>query len=177
MKLELSKELIDEIDYVLELASRDGTIGTYNNRNQNTRKAMQYCLSLNLFRVKSSSQYQLDEKGIFAIQDGGIEKYLSNARIEKNLDFKIKELTRKSLKQDFKNNILYIFIGGLMSTIPLVINEYSKKQESILLNKLLSEKNELEQDLKKIQNHMNTLQLELKTEIDSLKNKLTLTKE
>ena len=65
----------------------------------------------------SGNQYQLCEKGILVIDDGGIEKYLENIKSGNDLDNEIKFFTGKRLKDDVKNNIKYITLGGFIGLI------------------------------------------------------------
>tara|TARA_R110001592_G_C13042295_1_gene739401 strand:- start:45 stop:569 length:525 start_codon:yes stop_codon:yes gene_type:complete len=169
MKLELSEKLLEEIDFVLNEASISGKLAHSFKRNDLTYKAIQYCLSLNFIRTKSNSEYELDEKGIFAIQDGGIEKYLYNIRSEKDLDKAIKVLISRNLKYQFLYSVILVILGFLLSFVPNELNESKKKLETKQLQKSISEKSELNDSYQKLLNHKNTLILELKHEIDSLK--------
>ena len=170
MKLELSKELLEEIDFVLKKASLNGTIEISFNRNNLSKKALQYCLSLNLFRVKSNNQFQLNEKGVFAIQDGGIKIYLKNIRTEKDLENTIKVLTSRNLKYQFLHSVILVVLGFLLSFVPKVLNEDKNSTAIELLNKQYIEIKNINEYFQKNHSDMNTLILELKTEIDSLKN-------
>ena len=84
--MKLDKELTKDIDKILNLLFDNGHTSLNNQSNDLRRKSINICKSLNLIRNKSGTLFELDEKGVFAIQDGGIEKYLSNIRTEKDLE-------------------------------------------------------------------------------------------
>ena len=180
MNLELPKELENEINLLLseltEFNNCSVTKGTPKIRN----KAFNFAKALNLIRPKvfsKSNSYELDEKGIFAIQDGGIEKYLENIKVGKDLDETIKTLTSRRLENDVKNNLLYILLGGfigLITSISTTVLTLKATPDNTIkyieqLNKLTSEKTEREYNLQKHLNDMSTELSLLENEIDSLK--------
>jgi hypothetical protein len=80
-----------------------------------------------------------------------------------------------NLKNEFKRNIFYILVGGLIGFISsyMLLKFQSKSEERIIeLSKLLNEKNESKVDFQKHLNDTNIELLSLKKEIDSLKYKL-----
>jgi hypothetical protein len=85
--MELSKELITDIDEVLAELFKDSTISKKSSgtkpKEKLREKSIELCKALNLIRVRSNSVYELDEKGVIVIQDGGIENYLNNLRLDK----------------------------------------------------------------------------------------------
>lgn len=180
MNLELPKELENEINLLLseltEFNNCSVTKGTPKIRN----KAFNFAKALNLIRPKvfsKSNSYELDEKGIFAIQDGGIEKYLENIKVGKDLDGTIKTLTSRRLENDVKNNLLYILLGGfigLITSISTTVLTLKVTPDNTIkyieqLNKLTSEKTERDYNLQKHLNDMNIELSLLKNQIDSLK--------
>jgi len=116
--MELNKELIIDIDELLLKLFKESTVPIHsygtNPKDKLREKSKELCKALNLIRVKSNSQYELDEKGILAIQDGGIENYLNNMRLDKDLERTVKDLTKKSLKNQVWYNIMYVTVGGLI---------------------------------------------------------------
>jgi hypothetical protein len=77
-----------------------------------------------------------------------------------------------SHKSNFKMNIIYIFLGGLIGFISsFTLTSYQSKSEEriIELSKLLNEKNEPQSDFQKRLNDMNIELYYLRKEIDSLK--------
>jgi hypothetical protein len=79
-----------------------------------------------------------------------------------------------SHKSDFKMNIIYIFLGGLIGFISsYTLTSYQSKSEEriIELSKLLLEKNEPQTDFQKHLNDMNKEVSSLRKELDYLKNK------
>ena len=157
---------------LLKMAFNDGQIYFATKPNDDIEKAFRICKSLNLIRRKESELFELDEKGVFVIQDGGIEKYLSNIRKEKELDLTIKNLTSKRLKYDILYNIMYVVIGGILASIPNMMSGDKNSEEIKSLTKSISEINELNDNYKKKFNQTNTLILGLKKEIDSLSLKI-----
>ncbi|MEL0457620.1 hypothetical protein WJN01_15395 [Flavobacteriaceae bacterium SZ-1-7] len=123
--MELNKELINEIDKLLTKMFDGGTAPIHeygaDNKAKLREKSKQICKALNLIRVQSNSNYELDEKGILVIQDGGIENYLNNLRLDRDLEKTVKDLTKKSLENEFKNNLKYVLTGGLIGLITAVL--------------------------------------------------------
>jgi hypothetical protein len=79
-----------------------------------------------------------------------------------------------SHKSDFKINIIYIFLGGLIGFISSysLTKFQSKSEERIIeLSKLLNGKNEKQSDFQKHLNDMSKELFSLRKELDSLKNK------
>jgi hypothetical protein len=103
----------------------------YTNRTSkdHRNKTIRVCEGLKLIRYNSKGEYILDENGILAIQDGGIENYLEKLGTEKDLDFIIKGLTKKSLKNQFWYNIVYVLIGGAIGLITTMATQYNKEAE------------------------------------------------
>lgn len=122
MKLEISIALKSEIDTILtELFQGDSVYDTKDNSDLRS-KAILTSKSLMLIKKPSNSnRLELDEKGILAINDGGIENYLSKYSSEKDLDSAIKKLTSKRLKYDIFYNFLYVILGALLTNIPTLI--------------------------------------------------------
>lgn len=122
MKLEFSKELKLEIDTILtELFQGDSVYDIKDNSDLRS-KAILTSKSLMLIKKSSNSnRLELDEKGILAINDGGVENYLSKYSSEKDLDSAIKKLTSKRLKYDIFYNFLYVILGALLTNIPTLI--------------------------------------------------------
>ena len=165
--MKIEKELYKEIDSILDIGI-NGSLRLFSS-NEKMKKAIRICKALNLIKQTSPNSGELCENGILAIQDGGIEQYLSNKRTEKDLDSTIKNLTSKRLKYDVLYNIMYVLIGALISFITILVQPDNSEKYIEQLNKLSSEKTELNDSFEKRLNDMNTLTLELKKEIDSLK--------
>src|SRR5690606_15810297 len=118
----------------------DGTISmpsfNLDKKDKLRKKSIQICKSLNLIKDKPKSNYELDEKGIIVIQDGGIENYLNNLRLDKDLERTIKDLTKDNLEKHFKRNLIFVSLGGLIGfitgiatlTISLVVQPDSAEQ-------------------------------------------------
>jgi len=86
---------------------------------------------------------------------------------------KLAKVAIESHKSDFKMNIIYIFLGGLIGFISsyTLASVQSKSEERIIqLSKLLLEKNEQQSDFQKRLNDMNKEIFSLQKELDSLKN-------
>ena len=86
---------------------------------------------------------------------------------------KLAKIAIESHKSDFKMNIIYIFLGGLIGFISsyTLASFQSKSEERIIqLSKLLLEKNEQQSDFQKRLNDMSKEIFSLRKELDSLKN-------
>ncbi|MCF7568255.1 hypothetical protein L3X37_07750 [Sabulilitoribacter arenilitoris] len=107
--MELGKDLIKDIDALLEKLFKDGYTSIHGQTSNIRTRSIHTCKALDLIRLKSNSTYELAEKGVFAIQDGGIEKYLSNIRTKKDLDI-VNELPRSKLTryQNYSNNLNWL---------------------------------------------------------------------
>ena len=174
--MEIDKGVIEIIDSILNIGMvNELGISAYSNTKEDWQKAVRISIALDLIKQKDKKPtiFELTEKGIIAISDGGIENYLNNTKTEKDLDKTIKQLTSKRLKNDVYYNIMYVAIGGILALIPTVItlinSESKNSTEEKLLLQISSERNELNDNYQKRLNHKNTLILELKHEIDSLK--------
>ena len=168
--MEIKKDIIEKIDLLLQMAFDDGKIFFSKEVDDNTEKAFRICKSLNLIRQKQSGLFELDEKGVFVIQDGGIKKYLTNIREEKFLDTQIKRLTKKRLEWEYLINFLFLITGAVLTFIFTNISESTNQKQST--EKLRNLKSEINDSISKIQtrlNEQNTLILDIKNKIDSLK--------
>jgi DNA repair exonuclease SbcCD ATPase subunit len=120
----------------------------------------------------STTNERLNKQAVNLIQDitdsKGLNKDLLVTRnIKANTNLAIKTLDR--LKYDVYRNLIYIAIGGFFGFLPTIVSEDKTTTEEILLNKLISSKNEFQ-----IQNKTYLLQMHseitsLRKEIDSLK--------
>lgn len=144
--MELENELKAEIDFMLnELLS--GNACSDNRENTELRnKSIRICKALNLIKpTKNGKQYELSEKAVLVLNNGGIEKYLINDKKEKNIDSDIKNLTLKKLKfEQFPAKFwwLIIFIMAIISVLTTWVNNQIEKstnlQETPKTEKLLS---------------------------------------
>ena len=178
MKLELSNELKSEIDLLLRNLLKGGQCSDNKDNSELIKESIRVCKVLKLIELThSGKQYQLCEKGILVIDDGGIEKYLGNIKIGNDLDNEIKFFTGKRLKDDVNNNIKYIALGGfigLITSISTTVLTLKATPDNTIkyieqLNKLTSEKTEHDYNLQKHLNDMNIELSLLKNQIDSLK--------
>ena len=132
MKLELNTELKLEIDTILSELFNGDSVSEHKDISDLRSKAILTSKSLMLIKKSSNvNRLELDEKGILAINEGGIENYLTKLRYENNLDSSIKKLTNKRLKYDIGYNFLYVILGALLTNIPTLI-----KYVSFILAKL-----------------------------------------
>ncbi|MBU3012287.1 hypothetical protein KO506_12800 [Polaribacter vadi] len=169
MELELKNDLITEINSLLKEIYEKG-ISSSVAVSELKKKSFRVSKALELIKLTSQKYtYELSEKGVFAIQDGGIEKYLENIRTEKDLDLTIKELTNKRLKYDILYNIMYIFIGASIGLLTTLARPDNTEKYIEQLNKLSFEKTELNDSFQKRLNDMNIELSLLKNEIDTLK--------
>lgn len=180
--MKINKEIAEIINSILD----DGVnneigISAYSRTDENWKKAVRICIALYLIKPKDKKPtiFELTEKGIIALNEGGIENYLDNIKAEKDLTSTIKELTSERFKNDVKNNLQYIALGGIIGLVTAIsttgltlwATPDTAKEYIDQLNKLSSEKTELYYNLQKSLNDKNTLIFELKHEIDSLKTK------
>lgn len=168
--MELDKDLIKSIDDLLNELFQEGHTSWHSDTSESKRKAIRTCNALNLIRTKSDSTFELDEKGVLAIQDGGIEKYLSYIRTEKDLNMAIKVLTSRRLKYGIWYNVMYVLIGGIIGLIPALTLPDNSEKHIEETHKLPKKKNELYETSQKEMNEMKNSIIELESEIDSLKN-------
>src|SRR5690606_1748980 len=132
--MKLDKALITDIDeLLLELFEKGSGFITYVSSSELRLKSIHTCKALGLIRQKVSSKsilFELDEKGVFAIQDGGIEEYLSNIREDRFLDGQIKRLTKKRLEWEYIINFLFLMTGALLTFIFTNISESTNQKQS-----------------------------------------------
>ncbi|WP_370175631.1 hypothetical protein [Leeuwenhoekiella palythoae] len=122
--------------------------------------------------IKDAVETISDFNTMLSDELGKSELKLLEIRSLKN-GIELSKQTIESLKNDFKRNIFYVLLGGLIGFITSysLSTIQSKREDRIVeLSKLLTEKNEQQADFQQHMADMNTLILELKTEIDSLKN-------
>lgn len=175
MELNLSNELKKEIDNLLRYMLDNGFFSLTNPTPEMEYKAFKICKYLNLIRYrneKKGESYELIEKGVLVINDGGINNYLSRINKETDLDNTIKVLTSKRLKYDIYYNSLLVIIGALIGILPTLMN--GDKNLEVEIEKLKSkyEKTSLNDSFQTQLNHKNSLILSLKNEIDTLKIKI-----
>jgi hypothetical protein len=121
--------------------------------------------------IKSAVETISDFNTMLSDEIGKSDLKLLEIRSLKN-GIELSKKTIDSLKNDFKRNMFYIFIGGLIGFISsyTLTSFQSKSEERIIeLSKLLNGRNESQSDFQKRLNDMSTELFSLKTEIDSLK--------
>ncbi|NJX16748.1 hypothetical protein [Tamlana crocina] len=175
--MELSKELLESIDELLKKLFKDGTVAIHSYGTSSNDvlkgKSKELCKALNLIRIKSNSQYELDEKGIIVIQDGGIENYLNNLRLDKDLERTIKDLTKDNLEKQFKHNLIFVCLGGIIglltAAITMAVQPDSAKQYINKLNEMVEQDKLISKDLQTDIQQMRSEITFLEKQIDSLK--------
>ena len=170
----LNKNLLSEIDKVLTSIYAHGNSTKVTVKN----KTRTIAVALKLIQEKERGIYVLDENGVLVLQDGGIENYLENLRLDKDLEKTIKDLTSKRLKNEVKNNLMYVSVGGIIGIVTAiltviltsVVTPDKTGQQIEQLNKLTIdthvEQSHLQTDLQQMRSEIISLQ----NEIDSLKN-------
>ena len=170
MKLELTSNLKNEINELLSELLKEGISSNVGVSNLKA-EAFRVSKALSLIRSKSTkATFELSEKGIFAIEDGGIEKYLENIRTEKDLDNQIRRLTKKRLEWEYFVNILFLFSGGIITYFFTGLSEKQTEQEYI--DKLHQVKSEMYDSISSNRirlNEQNIKLLDIKILTDSLK--------
>lgn len=166
----LTEQLKSEIDNLLSELTEFNSCGLTVSTPDIRRKAIEFSKALNLIRNKQNSKsYELDEKGVFVLDDGGINAYLKNIRTEKDLDSTIRYLTSKRLKYDILYNILYVVIGGLIGLVTALSLPNTSRESIDELQRLESENIKRNEYFQKEQNIMRIQIFELNQKIDSLK--------
>jgi hypothetical protein len=161
----ISKEVLEEINNILTYCFKNGIAGN-DTSSEIKNKAFRISKALGILVLKTKPiTYELTEKGIIAIQDGGIEKYLKNIRSEKDLDKAIKVLTSRNLKYQFFYSVILVI---LLSFVPNELNKDKNLKEEIELLKLKYEKTLSNDSLQKQLYHKNILILSLEKRIESL---------
>ena len=89
--------------------------------------------------------------------------------LEKNTE--LANVAINSHKTDFKNNVLYIFIGFILSLIPLALNSIGEQKERELLIKRFDEINVSYRNLEKVQFRMRSINDSLRIELTELNSK------
>lgn len=132
--MELEKELKSEIDFMLNELLKGNPFSDNKGNTELQNKSIRICKALNLIKQSNSGkQYDLTEKAILVLNDGGIEKYLLNDKKEKDLDSNIKDLTLKKLRFDqfpAKFWWLILIIAGAVSILTTYINNQISKFEN-----------------------------------------------
>tara|TARA_R110000868_G_C10527294_1_gene733682 strand:+ start:74 stop:607 length:534 start_codon:yes stop_codon:yes gene_type:complete len=167
----LDKNIIVEIDKILSNGLNDRTIPVHSS-NKNISKALLICKALDFITHKSNSEHELKEKAILAIQDGGIENYLNNLRLDRDLEKTIKDLTKKSLENEVKNNLKYVAVGGFLGIIASIV---AVVLTSVMQSEGKEERKQLNKqsyDMRVEQNHLQTDLQQMRSDITSLEKKV-----
>ncbi|KJD31836.1 hypothetical protein PW52_16445, partial [Tamlana sedimentorum] len=176
--MELSERTIESIDEILKKILKDGSCSVHDTGTspdiKRKIKSKKICKALNLIRLKSNNQYELDEKGILVIQDGGIENYLNNLRLDRDLEKTIKDLTKENLENQFKHNIIFVCLGGviglLTTAITMAVQPDSAKQYINKINEMVEQDKRISKGLQTDIQQMRSEITSLKKQIDSLRN-------
>lgn len=170
--MKLSETLKEDIDSLLLYLLENNYFSYTSESPENEVKALKMCTYLNLIRLrteKTGNTYELVEKGVFVINEGGIENYLKNINAEKDLDNAIKVLTNKRLKNGIYYDAFFVVIGALIGLSPTLLdNEPKNLKEEIQKLKIKSEKTLINDNFQRQLHHKNTLILSLKKQLDSL---------
>ncbi|WP_445734785.1 hypothetical protein [Mariniflexile sp.] len=168
----LDKNVVVEIDKILTDGFDDKHIQTHSTK-KDVRKALLICKALDFLSVKSGNLYELKENAILAIQDGGIEKYLENIRLDKDLEKTIKDLTKKSLKNQIWYNIMYVtvggIIGGLIGLLTLLVSPNNTEKLIQELHKMAKQKADNDDNFQTDIQQMRLEITSLEKQVDSLK--------
>ncbi|WP_452229609.1 hypothetical protein [Lacinutrix sp. MEBiC02404] len=172
MNLKLTKEIKSEIDYILAEIFENGAI-CYDSSTEARKKAFWISKSLNLIKQSpnySKLYYELEEKGVIAIEEGGIENHLSNIKSEKSLDSTIRRLTKKRLEWEYLINIFFLLAGGFVTYLFTGLSENrDQKKFNTKIYQVKTELNDTLSNIKTRLDHQNTLIINLKKTTDSLK--------
>ena len=126
MKFELTEDIKNEIDFMLTDLLNGNSFSDNKDNTELRKVSIRICKALKLIKISNNGkQFELSEKSIFVLQDGGIEKYLFNEKTEKNIDSDIKDLTLKKLKfEQFPAKFwwLILIIAGVISILTTWVN-------------------------------------------------------
>lgn len=171
--MKLDRELLGEIDkLLLELFEGETGCIPYASATGLRLKSIHTCKALGLVREKRTQKqvlFELDEKGVFAIQDGGMEKFLSNTREDRFLDSQIKRLTKKRLELEYGIHLLFLIVGALLTFFFTNISESTNQKK--INKKIETLKGELNSSISKIQiqqDEQDILIIDIKNVTDSL---------
>jgi hypothetical protein len=134
MKFELTEDIKKEIDSMLTDLLNGNSFSENKENTEIQKVSIRICKALNLIKLSNNGkQFELSEKSIFVLQDGGIEKYLFNEKTEKNIDSDIKDLTLKKLRfEQFPTKFwwLILIIAGTISILTTWANNQISKLEN-----------------------------------------------
>jgi hypothetical protein len=134
MKFELTEDIKKEIDSMLTDLLNGNSFSENKENTELQKVSIRICKALNLIKLSNNGkQFELSEKSIFVLQDGGIEKYLFNEKTEKNIDSDIKDLTLKKLRfEQFPTKFwwLILIIAGTISILTTWANNQISKLEN-----------------------------------------------
>ncbi|SHI77926.1 hypothetical protein SAMN04488096_104227 [Mesonia phycicola] len=162
----INKDVLTNIDKVLNSIYDHGN----SSKIRVINKTRTIAVALNLIHEKEPLTFYLSENGILALQEGGIKNYLEKLGAEKDLDLIIKGLTKKSLKNQFLYNIMYVGVGGVIGILTILVTPDTTEKYIQELNKIVKQKNKnnsnLKTEIKQIRLEINSL----KKQVNSLKN-------
>ena len=165
----INEDVLKEINNIIADCFENGVVGNDTSSEINN-KAFRISKALGILVLKTKPvTYELTEKGIIVIQDGGIEEYLKNIRTEKFLDNQIKRLTKRKLDNEIRNNFLFALFGSLLTFFVTKFSESNTQKETLLQQNKL--KFEILDSISKNRKHLheqNKVILSLEKRIDSL---------
>lgn len=94
----MDPEIEKGIDLILKECYQNGQVRINTNTPEAILTAIPRAKTLEVIQPKGANSYELTNKGLQAINLGGISQYLKDLDSKANIDEKIKDLTRKQLK-------------------------------------------------------------------------------
>ncbi|NIJ46618.1 hypothetical protein FHR24_003108 [Wenyingzhuangia heitensis] len=156
-----------DIDKLLNETIENG----FSNLERGRENTFRISKALRLIKNKTSLEYELDENGVLALEIGSTKEYFESIRKDRELETSIKNLTNHKLKYNTIYTLSFAVFGFALSFIPTLLSEDKMIKESQLLRKSIDELSLKYDNYQKQLHQKNILILELKNEINLLKEK------
>ena len=139
----MKQELLDEIDILIKELVKNRVISSAGNINELKKNAFSFLERNNIIKPNNKPLQFNQTSKIDEIKNIGIEKYLSNKEINKNIKSEIKQRTLFDLKNKYFINFCFLVFGALFGWFLANISESNKeKGNTEKLNKVISKKND-----------------------------------
>jgi hypothetical protein len=118
--MKLEKELISEIDLLIDELSEERVVSENKCNSEIRKKAIQFLKTKGVLKSNGKKAQYNPTDEIYGIKKVGIEMYLKEENRVEELELKIKELTFSNLKlqnKQMKRYILYAVAGFVLASI------------------------------------------------------------
>jgi|TARA_B110000037_G_C17092420_1_gene494589 hypothetical protein len=169
----MKQELLDEIDILIKELEKNRVISSAGNITELKKNAFSFLERNNIIKPNNKPLQFNQTSKIDEIKNIGIEKYLSNKEINKNINSEIKQRTLFDLKNKYFINFCFLVFGALFGWFLTNISESNKeKGNTEKLNKVISKKNDSLIQKQILLKEKNRIIHSLNNELDSLKTKI-----